>query len=172
MMLRFSAVRLGNRSTFRRAWRVNAVFCSSTNGNGVKLFRGLRRDHPSYQDALRGEVFPSELLHRQLRNEKFPAFEDRAFEELWDLAADHNDSCLSSTGSPFTSWTRNRDVAIHHAKDEKNSDNGVVIEATIGKEITHCFPSPNEWAEDEILVYGPVQSSSFLHHPYQKYDSD
>mmetsp|Transcript_24671 Transcript_24671/g.31390 ORF Transcript_24671/g.31390 Transcript_24671/m.31390 type:complete len:160 (-) Transcript_24671:1949-2428(-) len=119
------------------------------------LFRGVDPSHVDYSDALQGIVRPSQARLSEKQGKKFPCFEDRSMEELFDIAEDHHHSSRSATGSPFTSWTRSKEVAKHYA-----GTTGVILTATVGKEIEKCFPSPNDWGEDEILVYGSVRNAA------------
>lgn len=119
----------------------------------IYLFRGLEYTHSDYKDAAKGRVIPSQMKITESNGGKFPQYHDKELVELFDLAENHHLNKTTPDGSPFTSWTRNSQIAEHFAGKK-----GIILQATVGKQIRHCFPSPDEWAEDEVLVYGPVDN--------------
>jgi hypothetical protein len=112
------------------------IYCTQL----VTLYRGLSASHKDFAKGKKGVVEPATVLQSQ----------ESDWNALFDMAATHN-LASRKTDSPFTSWTRTLEVAKQHA-----GDSGIVLTATVGNQITKCFPSPDEWNEDEVLVLGKV----------------
>lgn len=105
------------------------------------LFRGVPRDSPAYDEALKGNALP--------RSPEGPA-----------TATQHN---LGNTAdSPFTSWTSRCDVASRFAKGD-----GVILripqEAPPAGAPWSFEWSPDEWGEGEVLIRGPVRGAQVIH---------
>ncbi len=94
-------------------------------------YRGVGRNHPGYADALKGKVNP--------RNPNGTATPEQ-----------HN--LGNTTDSPYTSWTRDPDVARRFAGPD-----GVVLRVPRGEGSPYKFEwSPDVYYEQEILIRGPV----------------
>lgn len=94
-------------------------------------YRGVGRNHPGYDDALKGRVNP-----RSPNGTATPA--------------QHN--LGNTTDSPYTSWTRDPDVARRFAGND-----GVVVRVPRGEGSPYKFEwSPDVYYEQEILIRGPV----------------
>jgi hypothetical protein len=114
----------GGRSSLARG-RVAA------NGGQKWAYRGVGRDHPGYDDALKGRVNP--------RNPNGTATPEQ-----------HN--LGNTTDSPYTSWTRDPDIAGRFAGPD-----GVVLRVPRGEDSPYKFEwSPDVFYEQEILIRGPV----------------
>lgn len=111
---------------------------SSTTPGGVAAntgqkwaYRGVGRNHPGYDDALKGRVNP--------RNPNGTATPEQ-----------HN--LGNTTDSPYTSWTRDPDIARRFAGPD-----GVVLRVPRGEGSPYKFEwSPDVYYEQEILIRGPV----------------
>lgn len=123
----------------------------------VILYRGINKKHKYFKDALEGTVKPTQLIQHEKEGKIFEDYSKRTLDELFDLAEDHHHAANTSLGSPFTSWTRNIEIAKHFA-----GDSGVILQGELGHQISHCFPSPNDWGEDEVLVYGKVTNATLI----------
>lgn len=101
---------------------------------GEYLYRGIYRGHPDEANALRGHVAPG--------NPKSNITED-----------EHNLGEVSAN-SPFTSWTRDPDIARKFAKED-----GVVLRVKTGappEEASWSWAwSPDRYYEQEVLLRGP-----------------
>lgn len=84
-----------------------AGFCVAANGGQKWAYRGVARDHPGYDDALKGRANP--------RNPNGTATPEQ-----------HN--LGNTTDSPYTSWTRDPDVARRFAGPD-----GVVLRVPRGE---------------------------------------
>jgi hypothetical protein len=118
--------------------RVVTVVATGVAANSEKfVYRGVARDHPGYEEALRGNAIP--------RN---PNGATSAEAHNFGLPEDLADS-------PFTSWTRDPQIAAIHAKQE-----GVILRLPTGQPPAGSpwkFEwSPDQWFEQEVLVRGPV----------------
>lgn len=99
--------------------------------SGPSAYRGVGRNHPGYDDALKGRVNP--------RNPNGTA-----------TPAQHNAG--NTTDSPYTSWTRDPDTARRFAGPD-----GVVLRVPRGEGSPYKFDwSPDVYYEQEILIRGPV----------------
>lgn len=107
--------------------------CDSSAANAEQkwAYRGVGRDHPGYDDALQGKVNP--------RNPNGTATPEQ-----------HN--LGNTTDSPYTSWTRDPDIARRFAGPD-----GVVLRVPRGEGSPYKFEwSPDVFYEQEILIRGPV----------------
>lgn len=103
----------------------------AANGGQKWAYRGVGRDHPGYDDALKGRVNP-----RKPNGTATP--------EQHNLG--------NTTDSPFTSWTRDPDIARRFAGHD-----GVVLRVPRGEGSPYKFEwSPDVYYEQEILIRGPV----------------
>ena len=103
----------------------------AANGGQKWAYRGVARDHPGYDDALKGRVNP--------RNPNGTATPEQ-----------HN--LGNTTDSPYTSWTRDPDIARRFAGPD-----GVVLRVPRGEGSPYKFEwSPDVYYEQEILIRGPV----------------
>lgn len=93
-------------------------------------YYGVRRDHPGYDDALKSRVNP--------RNPNGTATPEV-----------HNSGATAD--SPYISWTRDPAIARIFAGED-----GVVVRVPRGEGSPYKFEwSPDEFAEQEILIRGP-----------------
>ena len=103
----------------------------AANGGQKWAYRGVGRDHPGYNDALKGRVNP--------RNPNGTATPEQ-----------HN--LGNTTDSPYTSWTRDPAIAKRFAGED-----GVVLRVPRGEGSPYKFEwSPDVFYEQEILIRGPV----------------
>jgi RHS repeat-associated protein len=104
---------------------------------GDWLYRGVAKDHPGYEEALKGNAFP--------RNPEGQA-----------TAMEHNR--VSADDSPFTSWTDMLSTAKKHAKE-----GGVILRFPQGippAGAPYKFEmSPDVYWEREVLVRGPIEGA-------------
>ncbi len=111
----------------------------AANGGQKWAYRGVARDHPGYDDALKGRVNP--------RNPNGTATPEQ-----------HN--LGNTTDSPYTSWIRDPDVARRFAGPD-----GVVLRVPRGEGSPYKFEwSPDVYYEQEILIRGPVCGALICRH--------
>lgn len=97
------------------------------------LYRGIVADHPGFADGLKGNVYPRDPASTVTGEE-------------------HN---LGNTKSPFTSWTRDIDVAKRYAGED-----GIILRTPAGKVPGRSYEwSPDVFYESEILIRGPVEGA-------------
>ncbi|MGH2784037.1 MAG: RHS repeat-associated core domain-containing protein [Actinomycetota bacterium] len=130
--LEMAARRFAARTATRAAPRSASLSPGSV--DDAFVYRGVARDHPGFDDALRGNAFP--------RN---PHGTTTA--EAHNLGATAN--------SPFTSWTHDPAIAGRYA-----GDGGVVLRVPTGRPPAGSswkFEwSPDVFYEKEVLIRGPV----------------
>ncbi len=102
----------------------------------VKLYRGVHAQHPAIDAARRGSAVPGNP------------------QGIVSPEA-HNLGGVAEI-SPFTSWSRERSIAIDHAN--KTGPGGVVLEAPVGApppDATWSWVfSPDVYGEAEVLLKG------------------
>ena len=103
-------------------------------GSYITLYRGVHTGHPGHFSALKGMVVPHG------GNATF---------------AQQN---AGNYQSEFTSWTMHRGVANYHAN--KRGLGGVILEKTF--KLAETVPSPNVFAELEVLVPGTVTGAKVI----------
>lgn len=100
------------------------------------VYRGVHADHPALSAALRGEVEPGDLNGKVTPEE-------------------HNSGGYSSR-SPYTSWTRDKDLARKYAASK--GAGGVILRLPLGAPVPgdewSWEWSPDEYFEDEVLLRG------------------
>ncbi|WP_115719842.1 RHS repeat-associated core domain-containing protein [Gallaecimonas mangrovi] len=105
------------------------------------LYRGIHSGHPAYQDALNGVVAP--------------ANQDA------DLTPEQHAEGGLTGGSQYVSWTRDRELALTHAKKNASNDGnpGLLLSVPVGApsegdEWAWGWTHRNEWGEVEMLQIG------------------
>jgi len=100
------------------------------------LYRGVHAKHPMKPAALLGIVAPGDP-----EGQMTP--EQHTVEDISEF-------------SPYTSWTRNKDVALSFARSR--GAGGVLLRVAEGApelgEGWHWEYSDDPWGEDEVLLYG------------------
>jgi len=94
------------------------------------LWRGICKEHPSYEIAKQGKAEPS---------------------------GGHNDPEKHNLGDPksiFTSWTRNPEVAKLYAKNS-----GIVLEKDFPTLLNQLMFCDDLFYEDEVLVVGTIENA-------------
>jgi RHS repeat-associated protein len=108
-------------------------------GDSGSVFRGVARDHPGYEAATTGRAYP-----RSPEGATTPELHNAGEPE-------------SLADSPFTSWTRDREIA-----EEFAGPDGVVLAISTGQPPPgggQFVWSPDEYLEQEVLVRGPVEGA-------------
>ncbi|TPQ45995.1 RHS repeat-associated core domain-containing protein [Burkholderia ubonensis] len=110
------------------------------------LYRGVSAKHPAIEDATKGVVTPGN-----------PG---------GSISADEHNAGGRSADSPFTSWTRDREIAKWWANRE--GPGGVVLELPTGapgpKDSWSWEYSIDEYGESEVLLRG-CRSGAKVTHP-------
>jgi hypothetical protein len=127
-------------------------------------------DHFQFQRALNGEVVPNYFLNKFFKTEEEKKFsklpEQKEIDKLisesskmffnLDLSQDHNDNFQNNLNSPFISWTRNLEIAKIFA------GKGIILCAFIGPIENKFAFSPDNWNEEEVLVYGIIRNATII----------
>jgi hypothetical protein len=102
---------------------------------GTPLFRGVTEGHHAYDDALRGEAWPGNVIG-------------------------HSDGVLHARGwthdSALTSWTTDRSIAEGFAR-KGPTGSGVILRTTLEEQVHRVVPGPNDLGESEVLLRGLVR---------------
>jgi hypothetical protein len=100
------------------------------------LFRGVHGGHPANAAARKGKAVPGD--------------------PKGTITAEQHNRGGRQIDSPFTSWTRNYQIALNHAL--RFGPGGVVLRLPVGAPgITDAWSwerSPDDFGEDEILLRG------------------
>ncbi|WP_086932709.1 polymorphic toxin-type HINT domain-containing protein [Agarilytica rhodophyticola] len=103
---------------------------------GEFLYRGVHSKHPALGSAKKGDVVPGNING--------------------NATADMHNAGGHAANSPFTSWTRDPDIAVRHAN--KHGSGGVVLRVPQGAPPSgakwNWEWSPDIWGEQEVLMRG------------------
>ena len=99
----------------------------------ITLWRGVSKDHPSFQEAEQGIAKPR---------------------GGHDDPITHN---LGNTQSIFTSWTREKEIAERRAKKE-----GIILEKDFPTDENSLETTPDIYCEEEVLVRGIVTNAKVI----------
>jgi hypothetical protein len=104
---------------------------------GEPIYRGVHAKHPALADARKGIARPGNVSG--------------------SVTAQMHNLGGYSHNSPYTSWTRSRDVAMTHARKQGVSG-GVILETVTGGPPSGAQwtweHSPDVWCEQEVLLRG------------------
>ncbi|SBS34712.1 hypothetical protein MSP8886_03147 [Marinomonas spartinae] len=103
---------------------------------GKYLYRGVYFGHPDYENAVQGKVVPGDVNGT--------------------VSPEEHNYGSNSANSPYTSWTRDPEIARKFAM--KNDNLGVVLRTQVGAPPEGASWSwawsPDEWGEQEVLLKG------------------
>ena len=99
------------------------------------LYRGVSRDHPGYDNALKGEAVPRGGPNNALQHQ------------------------AGLTDSPFTSWSSDPSVADRFAGND-----GIIRQKEFDPSADYFWRMPNSgYGEEEVLIEGPVTGAGIYH---------
>lgn len=106
------------------------------------MYRGLNGDHHAFEDALKGEAWPGDIMG-------------------------YRDGGMHAAGftkdSALTSWTTDRNIAQQFMMNG-TKQHGLILETTLEQQIGRVVRGPDRLGESEVLLRGIVNANNLESH--------